>query len=100
MRAAIYPGEGKPVTSFMLTEHGRRALESHARRLMAALSYRRVNTATEEPETVTVGTTSSVTFNTAGALLVYWQVSYTSTNPAQTDIAATCSENTSLTITN
>jgi hypothetical protein len=49
---------------------------------------------------VTVSTTASVTFNTAGAHAVYWKVSYTSTNPAQTDIAASCTENTSLTITN
>jgi hypothetical protein len=49
---------------------------------------------------VTVSTTSSVTFNTAGAHTVYWQVSYTSNNSAQTDIAASCTENTNLTITN
>lgn len=34
---------GKPVTSFALTVEGRRALESHARRLIAALSHRRVS---------------------------------------------------------
>lgn len=34
--------DGKPVTSFVLTADGRRALEAHARRLMAAISHRRV----------------------------------------------------------
>jgi DNA-binding MarR family transcriptional regulator len=33
--------EGKPVTSFTLTADGRRALEAHARRLIAAISQRR-----------------------------------------------------------
>jgi DNA-binding MarR family transcriptional regulator len=33
--------EGKPVTSFTLTPHGRKALEAHARRLVAAISHRR-----------------------------------------------------------
>jgi len=32
---------GKPVTSYLLTPDGRRALESHARRLIAAISQRR-----------------------------------------------------------
>jgi hypothetical protein len=48
----------------------------------------------------TVSTTTSVTFNTAGAHTVYWKVSYASTNAAQTDIAATCTEHTVSTITN
>ena len=48
----------------------------------------------------TASATTIVTFNTAGNHLVYWQVSYTSSNPAQKDIAATCTENTNLTITN
>ena len=48
----------------------------------------------------TVSATTTVTFNTAGAHIVYWQVSYTSSNPAQKDITATCTENTNLTITN
>ncbi|HZZ42638.1 MAG TPA: transcriptional regulator [Tepidisphaeraceae bacterium] len=39
--------EGKPVTSFHLTTDGRKALEQHVRRLMSALSQRRVST---EPE--------------------------------------------------
>jgi hypothetical protein len=47
-----------------------------------------------------VSTTTSVTFNTAGAHTVYWKVSYASTNAAQTDIAATCTEHTVSTITN
>ena len=33
---------GKPVTSYLLTADGRRALEAHARRLVAALSSRRL----------------------------------------------------------
>lgn len=36
--------EGKPVTSYLLTADGRRALESHARRLIAAISHRRLPT--------------------------------------------------------
>jgi DNA-binding MarR family transcriptional regulator len=34
--------EGKPVTSYLLTAQGRKALESHARRLIAAISHRRL----------------------------------------------------------
>lgn len=34
--------DGKPVTQFRLTQQGRSALESHVRRLMAALSTRRL----------------------------------------------------------
>ena len=34
--------EGKPVTQITLTSEGRRALESHARRLIAAISQRRL----------------------------------------------------------
>ena len=34
--------DGKPVTSLQLTVEGRSALESHVRRLMAAISTRRV----------------------------------------------------------
>ena len=33
---------GKPVTSFLLTSSGRAALESHVRRLLAAISQRRL----------------------------------------------------------
>jgi DNA-binding MarR family transcriptional regulator len=33
---------GKPVTHLMLTPEGRRALESHARRLVAAISHRKL----------------------------------------------------------
>jgi DNA-binding MarR family transcriptional regulator len=33
---------GKPVTSYLLTAAGRQALESHARRLVAAISHRRL----------------------------------------------------------
>lgn len=39
--------EGKPVTSFHLTPDGRRALEQHVRRLMSALSQRRIAPAPE-----------------------------------------------------
>ncbi|HEY8748420.1 MAG TPA: transcriptional regulator [Tepidisphaeraceae bacterium] len=34
--------EGKPVTSFALTADGRKALETHTRRLIAAISHRRL----------------------------------------------------------
>jgi len=34
--------DGKPVTSFTLTQQGRAALERHARRLIAAISHRRL----------------------------------------------------------
>ena len=34
--------DGKPVTSFTLTAAGRGALEAHARRLLAAISQRRI----------------------------------------------------------
>jgi DNA-binding MarR family transcriptional regulator len=34
--------EGKPVTSFALTTDGRKALEAHTRRLIAAISHRRL----------------------------------------------------------
>ena len=33
---------GKPVTSFTLTADGRKALETHTRRLIAAISHRRM----------------------------------------------------------
>jgi DNA-binding MarR family transcriptional regulator len=35
--------DGKPVTSYHLTPDGRKALESHVRRLMSALSQRRIS---------------------------------------------------------
>lgn len=38
---------GKPVTTFILTGEGRGALEAHARRVLAALSHRRITTAVE-----------------------------------------------------
>jgi DNA-binding MarR family transcriptional regulator len=38
---------GKPVTSFTLTQQGRAALEAHVRKLMAALSHKRIPS--EEP---------------------------------------------------
>jgi DNA-binding MarR family transcriptional regulator len=34
---------GKPVTSFTLTPDGRKALENHTRRLIAAISHRRMS---------------------------------------------------------
>jgi DNA-binding MarR family transcriptional regulator len=36
---------GKPVTSFTLTPDGRKALENHTRRLVAAISHRRMSVA-------------------------------------------------------
>jgi DNA-binding MarR family transcriptional regulator len=36
---------GKPVTTYILTAIGRQALESHARRLVAAISHRRLPSA-------------------------------------------------------
>ena len=48
----------------------------------------------------TASMTTVVTFDSAGSHTVYWKVSYTSTNGAQKDIAATCTENTTLTIDN
>src|SRR3954470_4896027 len=39
--------DGKPVTSYLLTPEGRRALESHARRLVAAISHRRLPAAAD-----------------------------------------------------
>ena len=44
--------EGKPVTSYLLTAEGRRALESHARRLFAAISHRRLPAAEPAPPPV------------------------------------------------
>lgn len=41
--------EGKPVTSYLLTADGRRALESHARRLVAAISQRRRPGSSDSP---------------------------------------------------
>ena len=37
--------DGKPVTSFLLTPAGRSALESHVRKLLAAISQRRMPSA-------------------------------------------------------
>ena len=34
--------DGKPVTTYLLTTEGRKALEAHARRLFAAITQRRV----------------------------------------------------------
>ena len=44
-------------------------------------------------------TTTPVTF-TSTATTLYWQTSYTSTNASHADVAATCTENSSLTIAN
>lgn len=41
--------EGKPVTQFQLTGEGRRALEAHVRRLMSALSQKRVSGPAQVP---------------------------------------------------
>lgn len=45
--------EGKPVTSFHLTPDGRKALEQHVRRLMSALSQRRIAPSPEAVATPT-----------------------------------------------
>jgi DNA-binding MarR family transcriptional regulator len=44
--------DGKPVTHLMLTPQGRRALEAHARKLVAAISHRKlaVNSSVPDPE--------------------------------------------------
>jgi DNA-binding MarR family transcriptional regulator len=42
--------EGRPVTRFTLTPAGRQALEAHVRKLLAALSHRRVLPTAPEPE--------------------------------------------------
>jgi DNA-binding MarR family transcriptional regulator len=39
--------DGKPVTQFTLTPNGRTALEAHTRRLIAAISHRRLAPVTE-----------------------------------------------------
>jgi len=41
--------QGKPVTSMKLTPQGRTALESHVRRLLSAMSHRRLETGPAEP---------------------------------------------------
>jgi hypothetical protein len=51
------------------------------------------------PQTVGTTVNANTTFTTSQPTL-YWKVSYTSTNPAQKDIAASCKENSSVTITN
>jgi DNA-binding MarR family transcriptional regulator len=43
----------KPVTSYRLTADGRRALEAHARRLVAAISHRRLPSTTDDHPPVT-----------------------------------------------
>jgi hypothetical protein len=42
--------------------------------------------------------TSVMTITDPGVPTIYWQVSYTSNNPSQADIAATCTENSSIDI--
>jgi DNA-binding MarR family transcriptional regulator len=45
--------DGKPVTHFTLTVDGRKALEAHTRRLIAAISHRRLTAqAAPSPETI------------------------------------------------
>ena len=52
--------DGKPVTHLTLTSEGRRALEAHARRLVAAISHRRLSPpANREPDDLGEETTSS-----------------------------------------
>lgn len=55
-----------------------------------------VDGGTKGTETVS---TTALTFTTSQPTL-YWKVSYHSTNPAQKDIPATCTENSNLTVTN
>jgi DNA-binding MarR family transcriptional regulator len=43
---------GKPVTSYLLTPQGRKALETHARRLVAAISHRRLPAGANSPTIV------------------------------------------------
>ena len=38
--------DGKPVTTYLLTSDGRKALEAHARRLFAAITHRRLGDST------------------------------------------------------
>ena len=52
--------DGKPVTSFVLTTAGRKALESHARRLLAAISHRRVGATAAVEERVEGPVTTTV----------------------------------------
>jgi len=40
--------DGKPVTCLTLTTAGRAALEAHARKVLAAITYRRVSTPSKE----------------------------------------------------
>ena len=47
--------EGKPVTSYLLTPDGRRALETHARRLVAAISHRRLPDGMRPPDATHAG---------------------------------------------
>ena len=49
---------GKPVTRFMLTTEGRTALEAHVRKLLAALSQRRVLPTAPPPQEPVEETTS------------------------------------------
>jgi hypothetical protein len=51
----------------------------------------------DSPQTVS---TTAMTITSTGAHTIYWQVSYTSTNASQKSIAASCTENSSITITN
>jgi DNA-binding MarR family transcriptional regulator len=44
--------DGKPVTQFTLTVDGRKALEAHTRRLIAAISHRRLAPATNSSDDV------------------------------------------------
>ena len=70
--------EGKPVTSYLLTADGRRALESHARRLVAAISHRRLP---ETPHTATVVHPSSTHSAAATPLRVDPPPTPTPSNP-------------------
>jgi DNA-binding MarR family transcriptional regulator len=56
---------GKPVTTFVLTPEGRGALEAHARRVLAALSHRRITTAVLDNNNAMVAATQPPTSQAA-----------------------------------
>jgi hypothetical protein len=65
----------------------------------AAIDTQNVPVSGASGTTVSTTVNANTTFTTSQTTL-YWKVSYTSTNPAQKDIAATCTENSSVTIIN
>ncbi len=65
----------------------------------AAVDTQNVPVSGASPQTVSTTVNASTTFTTSQPTL-YWKVSYTSANSAQKNIAATCTENSSVTINN